>query len=101
MTQAIKLTMETLVSSDEVVKHLSTLLSLCVPQQLNVDVAINYIINVLKDFHEEDKELIRTKLRNCSLLLFEDDQRGYFIRVHLVVHNAINIVISNFVSRSR
>ena len=96
MTQAIKLTVETLVSSDEVVKHLFTLLSLYAPQQFNVDVAINYIINVLKDFHEEDKELIRTKLRNCSLLLFEDDQGGYFIRVHLVVHNAINIAISNF-----
>ena len=96
MTQAIKLTVETLLRSDEVVKHLFTLLSLCAPQQLNVDVAINYIINVLRDFHEEDKDLIRTKLRNCSLLLLEDDQGGYFIRVHLVVHNAINIAISNF-----
>ena len=96
MTQAIKLAVETLMSSDEIVKHLFTLLSLCAPQQLNVDVAINYIINVLQDYHEEDKELIRMKLRNCSLLLFEDDQGGYFIRVHLVVHNAINIAISNF-----
>ena len=96
MTQAIKLAVETLMSSDEIVKHLFTLLSLCAPQQLNVDVAINYIINVLRDFHEEDKDLIRTKLRNCSLLLLEDDQGGYFIRVHLVVHNAINIAISNF-----
>ena len=96
MTQAIKLAVETLMSSDEIVKHLFTLLSLCAPQQLNVDVAINYIINVLKHFHEEDKELIRTKLRNCSLLLLEDDQGGYFIRVDLVVHNAINIAISNF-----
>ena len=95
MTQAIKLAVETLMSSDEIVKHLFTLLSLCAPQQLNVDVAINYIINVLQDFHEEDKELIRMKLRNCSLLLFEDDQGGYFIRVHQVVHDAIKIMISN------
>ena len=95
MTQAIKLAVETLMSSDEILKHLFTLLSLCAPQQLNVDVAINYIINVLKDYHEEDKELIRMKLRNCSLLLFEDDQGGYFIRVHQVVHDAIKIMISN------
>ena len=95
MTQAIKLAVETLMTSDEIVKHLFTLLSLCAPQQLNVDVAINYIINVLQDFHEEDKELIRMKLRNCSLLLFEDDQGGYFIRVHQIVHDVIKIIISN------
>ena len=95
MTQAIKLAVETLMSSDEIVKHLFTLLSLCAPQQLNVDVAINYIIHVLQDYHEEDKELIRMKLRNCSLLLFEDDQGGYFIRVHQVVHDAIKIMMSN------
>ena len=95
MTQAIKLTVETLMSSDEIVKHLFTLLSLCAPQQLNVDVAINYIINVLQDFHEEDKELIRMKLRNCSLLLFEDDQGGHFIRVHQVVQDAIKNMVRN------
>ncbi|CAH3113532.1 unnamed protein product [Porites lobata] len=95
MTQAIKLAVETLMNSDEIVKHLFTFLSLCAPQQLNVDVAINYIINVLHDFHEEDKELIGMKLRNCSLLLFEDDQGGYFIRVHQTVHDAIKIMMSN------
>ena len=95
MTQAIKLAVETLMTSDEIVKHLFTLLSLCAPQQLNVDVAINYIINVLHDLHEEDKELIRMKFRNCSLLLFEDDQGGYFIRVHQVVHDAIKSMMNN------
>ncbi|CAH3186048.1 unnamed protein product, partial [Porites lobata] len=95
MTQAIKLAVETLMSSDEIVKHLFTLLSLCAPQQLNVDVAINYIINVLQDYHKEDKEIIRMKLTNCSLLLFEDDQGGYFIRVHQVVHAAIKVMMSN------
>ncbi|CAH3174518.1 unnamed protein product [Porites evermanni] len=95
MTQAIKLTVETLMSSDEIVKHLFTLLSLCAPQQLNVDVAINYIINVLQDYHQDDKELIRMKLRNCSLLLFEDDQGSYLIRVHQVVHDTIKRMMSN------
>ena len=95
MTKAIELAVETLVRSDEIVKHLFILLSLCAPEQLNVDVAIDYIINVLKDYHEEYKELIRMKLRNCSLLLFEDDQGGYFIRVHQVVHDAIKIMMSN------
>ena len=96
MTKTIKLAVETLARSDELVKHLFTLLSLCAPEQLNVDVAINYIINVHKNFQEEDKELIPMKLRKCSLLLFEYDQGGYFIRVHKVVHDAIKTTISNF-----
>ena len=58
MTQAIKLAVEKLMSSDEIVKHFFTLLSLCSPQQLNVDVAINYIMKVLQDYHDQDKELI-------------------------------------------
>ena len=95
MTKAVKLAVETLMRSDEIVKHLFILLSLCSPQQLNVEVAINYIINALKDYHEDDKELVLMKLRNCSLLLFEDDQGGYFIRVHQVVHDAMKIMMSN------
>ena len=96
MTHAVRMAVETLMFSDEIVNHLFTLLSLCAPEQLNVDVAINYIINVHKNFQEEDKELIRLKLRKCSLLLFEYDQGGYFIRVHKVVHDAIKTTISNF-----
>ena len=96
MTKAIKLAVETLLRSDKLVKHLFTLLSLCAPQQLNVDVAISYITNVHKEFDEVDKELIRMNLRRCSLLLFQDDQGGDFIRVHQVVHDAIKMMISTF-----
>ena len=94
MTKAIKLAVETLLRSDKLLKHLFTLLSLCAPQQLNVDVAISYITKVHKDFDEEDKELIRMNLRRCSLLLFQDDQGGDFIRVHQVVHDAIKMMMS-------
>ena len=94
MTKAIKLAVETLLRSGELVKHLFTLLSFCAPQQLNADVAISYIKNVHKDFDEVDKELIRVNLRRCSLLLFQDDQGGDFIRVHQVVHDAIKMMIS-------
>ena len=94
MTKAIKLAVETLLRSNKLVKHLFTLLSLCAPQQLNMDVAISYIQNVQKEFDEVDKELIRMNLRRCSLLLFQDDQGGDFIRVHQVVHDAIKMMIS-------
>ena len=94
MTKAIKLAVDTLLRSDKLLKHLFTLLSLCAPQQLNMDVAINYIRNVHREFDEVDKELIRMNLRRCSLLLFQDDQGGDFIRVHQVVHDAIKMMIS-------
>ena len=94
MTKAIKLAVETQLRSGKLVKHLFTLLSLCAPQQLNVDVAISYITNVHKEFDKEDKELIRMNLRRCSLLLFQDDHGGDFIRVHQVVHDTIKMIIS-------
>ena len=94
MTKAINLAVERLMRSDKLVKHLFILLSLCAPEQLPVDVAISYITNVHKNFDERDKELIRMSLRRCSLLLFQDDQDGDFIRVHQVVHDAIKIMLS-------
>ena len=94
MTKAIKLAVETLMRSDKLVKHLFTLLSLCAPEQLKVNVAISYITNVHEDFDEADKELIRMSLKRCSLLLFQDDQGGDFIRVHQVVHDAIKMMMS-------
>ena len=95
MTKAIKLTVETLMRTDKLVKHLFTLLSLCASEQLNVDVAISYITNVHKDYDEGDKEIIRMSLRRCSLLLFQDGQGGDFIRVHQVVHDAIRMMVSS------
>ena len=94
MTKAIKLAVETLMRSDKLVMHLFTLLSLCAPEQLKVDVAISYITNVHEDFDEADKELIRMSLKRSSLLLFQDDQGGDFIRVHQVVHDAIKMMMS-------
>ena len=92
MTKAINLAVEALIRSDKLVKHLFTLLSLCAPQKLNVDVAISYITNLHKDFDKADRELIRMNLRRCSLFLFQDDEAGDFIRVHQVVHDAIKII---------
>ena len=95
MTKAMMLALETLMKSDELVKHLFIFLSLCAPQHLTVDIVVSYIIKVLKQCDEADKELIRMRLRRCSLLLFEDGEGGYFIRVHQVVYDAIRTVINN------
>ena len=96
MTKAINLAVKTLMRSDELVKQIFTLLSICAPQQLHMNVAISYTINVHKDFHEAERELIRMRLRRCSLLLFEGDHGCYFIRVHQIVHDAIKTILSNY-----
>ena len=95
MTEAINLAVKTLMRSDELLKHIFTFLSLCAPEQLNVDIVISYIIKVLETCDEADKEQICSRLRRCSLLLFEDNQGGYFIHVHQVVHYAIKNVINS------
>ena len=96
MTKAITLAVETQVNSDKFVKDLFSLLSICAPQPLNVNVAINYIAKANKHFDEEDKDLIHMTFRGCSLLLLEEQKDGTFIRVHQVVHDAIKLVMSGY-----
>ena len=92
MTKAITLAVETLMRSDKFQKHLFTFLALCAPRPLNVDIAVSYIMNAHEELDEADKELIRMRLKRSSLLLFQDDEGGCFIRLHQVVHNAIKTV---------
>ena len=96
MTKAITLAVETLMRSDKVQKHLFTFLALCAPRPLNVDIAVSYIMNAHEEFDEADKELIRMRLKRSSLLLFQDDEGGSFIRLHQVVHDAIKTVAKEY-----
>ena len=96
MTKAITLAVETQVKSDKFVKDLFSLLSICAPQPLNVNVAINYIVKANEHFDEEDKDLIHMTFRGCSLLLLEEQKDDTFIRVHQVVHDAIKLVMSGY-----
>ena len=92
MTKAITLAVETLMRSDKVQKHLFTFLALCAPRPLNVDIVASYIMNTHEEFDITDKEIIHMRLKRSSLLLFQDDEGGCFIRVHQVVHDAIKTV---------
>ena len=92
MTNAITLAVETLIRFDTFQKHLFTFLALCAPRPLNVDIVASYIMNTHEEFDEADKELIRMRLKRSSLLLFQDEEGGCFIRLHQVVHNVIKTV---------
>ena len=97
MTTTITLAVKTQVKSDKFFEHLFKFLSLCAPQPLNVDIAVSYLINVLEHVDKGDKEQIRRRFRRCSLLLLEEEEDGcYYIRVHQVVHDAMKWVMSEY-----
>ena len=54
-------------------------------------------MNVHEEFDEADKKLIRMRLKRSSLLLFQDDEGGCFVRLHQVVHDAIKTVTKEYV----
>ena len=93
MTAATALSVENAVMSDEIVGHTFALLSLCSADPLSLDIVFNYISRV--DEQAAEKELICRNLKRCSLVLFEEDESGAFIRVHQVVHDAIKTVMKD------
>ena len=95
MTAAIALAVEKEITSNKVVNHLFSLLSICAPKPLSLDIGINYIKTVDKNSKDLDKELICLRLKRCSLLLFDEDENGCFIRIHQVVHDAIKTALKD------
>ena len=93
MTAATALAVENAMMSDKIVGHTFTLLSLCSADPLSLDIVINYISRV--DEEAADKEFICLNLKRCSLVLFEEDESGAFIRVHQVVHDATKTVLKD------
>ena len=80
MTTATTLAVKEVMQSDRIIDHALSFLSLTSSQPLNVDVVVNYILNV--DEGMKDEEMIIMKLQRCSLLLSHEDEFGFHIRVH-------------------
>ena len=99
MTTAIALAVETLMSSDKVLKHAFNVISLCAPQPLNLDIVTNYIqrveensdINTEGEFN--DKDVIGLRIRKSSLLLLEEDNGESYVRIHQVVRDVTQRLI--------
>ena len=88
MTEVLEIAVqEAMESTNVVLKHTVTLLSLCAAQPLNLEIAVNYICNVEIDL--QDEENIRMQIRRCPLLLFDEEESGVYIRVHQVTHDSI------------
>ena len=87
MTAAITLAVKNVMSSDKVLNHTFSFLSLCSQQPLNLQIVVNYILNVDEEFKDDD--IIRMRIQRSQLLLFEEDESDVYIRVHQVVRSVI------------
>ena len=94
MTTATTLAVEKAMTSDKIIHHTFSLLSVCAPQPVSQDIVINYLFN--KDEEIQDKEMIGMKLQRCALILNGEDESGAYIRVHQVVYDVITSLTSDF-----
>ena len=89
MTVATKIALETVMDSDEIMKHAFTFLAFCASEPLRLDVLTTYVVNADRELDEED---IGIQIQGSSLLLIEieDDVN---IRLHKVVHNIVKRLV--------
>ena len=89
MTVATKIALETVMDSDEIMKHAFTFLAFCASEPLRLDLLTTYVVNADRELDEED---IGIQIQGSSLLLIEieDDVN---IRLHKVVHNIVKRLV--------
>ena len=102
MTTAISLAVDDAMSSDKVLNHTFGFISLCGQQPLNLDLVINYILNVENESDgsgldaSADKDIIGLRIRKSSLLLVEEDESGVYVQVHQIVRNVTQTRIKKY-----
>ena len=91
MTAATTLAVKKTIATDKVLEHTFHFLSVCAPHPLSLEIVVNYLKKVNEEL--KDPEILATRICKCSLLLFEEDDSGVYIRVHQIVHDVINTVM--------
>ena len=91
MTVATKIALETVMDSDEIMKHAFTFLAFCAPEPLRLDVLTTYVVNADGELDEED---IGIQIQGSSLLLIEKDD-DVNIRLHKVVHDIVKRLVKD------
>ena len=91
MTVATKIALETVMDSDEIMKHAFTFLAFCAPEPLRLDVLTTYLVNADGELDEED---IGIQIQGSSLLLIENED-VVNIRLHKVVHNIVERLVKD------
>ena len=90
----VRLAVEALIRTSEVMKLVLTFLSLLKRQEFDLDTLITYVQNVeeLQD-KEEIRKTSESQIKACPLLLLEEEANKVSIGVHQVVFNAIKSTI--------
>ena len=91
MTVATKMALETVMDSDDIMKHAFTFLAFCAPEPLRLDVLTTYVLNA---DGELDKEDIGIQIQGSSLLLLENED-DVNIRLHKVVHDIVKCLVKD------
>ena len=91
MTAATKIALETVMDSDDIMKHAFTFLAFCAPEPLRLDVLTTYVVNA---DGELDKEDIGIQIQGSSLLLLEKED-DVNIRLHKVVHDIVKRLVKD------
>ena len=91
MTVATKIALETVMDSNEIMKHAFTFLAFCAPEPLRLDVLTTYVVNA---DGELDEEGIGIQIQRSSLLLIENDD-DVNIRLHKVVHDIVKRLVKD------
>ena len=88
MTAAIKLELESILESDDVLRQILLFFSLCDSEPLPIQTAVNFV-NVRTSGQTD--ELIKAKILNSSLImrLYSEDEAPGYVRVHNVVHQVL------------
>ena len=95
MTKAISLAVDSVMSTDKVLNHAFNFISLCAQQPLDLELLINYVVNMEKEKDGSagsklaDRDIISLRIQESSLILIEKDESSVFVRVHQVVRDAI------------
>ena len=91
MTAATTLAVKKAIATDKVLEHTFHFLSVCAPHPLSLEIVVNYLKKVNEEL--KDPEILASRICKCSLLLFEEDDSGVYIRVHQIIHDVISTVM--------
>ena len=95
-TTAIQMTIMRALESDEVLREVFYLFSLCAPESLPMEVAVDFVKSRITG---QSEELIKTKLSKASLLSCLQDKPkdgAYaFLRMHNISHEVLKSVITS------
>ena len=91
MTVATRVAVETVMASDQIMKHAFIFLAFCAPEPLRLDVLTTYVVNADESL---DKEEVGIQIQGSSLLLI-DNENNVNIRLHKVVQDILKCLVKD------